>query len=67
MKIQKTLHIFYLNVDTLENRGLNFRETREFHPLNLKKLMYGNETLSTEKSSLIFNAVLQYIKEYKIF
>jgi len=50
-----------------EQRIKLFREIREFHPLNLKKLLYGDETLSTEQNSLIFNAVLQYIKESKRF
>ena len=50
-----------------EQRIKLFRQTREFHPLNLKKLLYGDETLNTEQNSLIFNAVFHFIKESKRF
>ena len=44
-----------------------FRNTRNYHPLNANKLLFGNELLKTEDNVIIFTAVQKYIIETKRF
>ena len=44
-----------------------FRATREFHPLNINKLLFGSADLTFDQNCLLFEEVQTYIKNTKRF
>ena len=44
-----------------------FRSTRNYHPLSIDKLIYGDNSLTPEDNLIIFSAVQQFIKSTKRF
>ena len=44
-----------------------FRATREFHPLNTNKLLFGSADLTFDQNCLLFEEVQTYIKNTKRF
>ena len=42
-------------------RRVLFTDTRQFHPLSVRKLLYGIDTNSVENNSSLFNFVQKYI------
>ena len=50
-----------------ESRIELFRQTRDFHPLNINKMLFGDETLTANQNIQLFNAVQQFIKTSKRF
>ena len=64
---ESSLH-FLLECERFSNqRILMFRETRPFHPLSVNYLLFGKPNLSNDENTLLFQAVLRYIKNTKRF
>ena len=55
-------HYFLKCVRYTDQRIILFRETRDFHPLSVRILLQGKETLSDEDNSRLFQYVQIYIQ-----
>ncbi|MCG7883227.1 MAG: reverse transcriptase family protein [Candidatus Thiodiazotropha endolucinida] len=60
-------HFFFKCPLYQEKRIVLFHATRQFHPLNANKLIYGNPNLSDNDNMCIFTAVQNYIKTTRRF
>ena len=65
--VENASHFFFECALHREHRLELFRQTREVHPLNISKLLFGDNNLSTEQNVNIFIAVHQFIKKTKRF
>ena len=54
-------HYFFKCVRYTDQRIIVFRDTRDFHPLSVRTLLQGKETLSDEHNSRLFQYVQIYI------
>ena len=55
---------YLLRCKKIENqRVILFNSTRNFHPLNIDILLFGNSILSYEQNMIIVNAVHEFIKQ----
>ncbi|MCG8048002.1 MAG: endonuclease/exonuclease/phosphatase family protein [Candidatus Thiodiazotropha taylori] len=55
-------HFFFRCSNFNQDRIILFQSTRNFHPLNLNKLLFGDENLSEDENISLFGAVQRYIK-----
>ena len=54
---------FFFNCPRFTTQRLNlFNSTRQFHPLNINKLLFGQDTLLPEENAFIFSEVQKFIK-----
>ena len=54
---------FFFNCPRFTTQRLNlFNSTRQFHPLNINKLLFGQDTLLPEENAFIFSEVHKFIK-----
>ena len=59
---------YFFNCRLYQNQRQSlFNETREFHPLSTRALLYGNDSLSLEGNKILFESVHKYIKNTKRF
>ena len=59
--VETAEHYFFKCEHYTEQRIRLFRDTREFHPLNVNTLLLGKETLSDNDNSRLFHSVQTYI------
>ncbi|MCG8048754.1 MAG: endonuclease/exonuclease/phosphatase family protein [Candidatus Thiodiazotropha taylori] len=55
-------HFFFVCSNFTRERIIFFQSTRTFHPLNLNKVLFGDEALSSQENGILFQAVQTYIK-----
>ena len=60
-------HYFFKCVSYINQRVILFQTTRNFHPLNLDKLLFGDPTISVEENIFLFRAVQHFIKTSNTF
>jgi hypothetical protein len=66
-EFENASHFFFSCPNYREQRLELFIQTREFHPLNINILLFGNTDLTYEQNSILFKAVQQFIKDTKRF
>ena len=65
--VENAEHYFFECNIHINQRLILFNETRQFHPLSLNILLFGNNSLSMESNTIIFNAVQKFIKNTSRF
>ncbi|MCG7879943.1 MAG: reverse transcriptase domain-containing protein [Candidatus Thiodiazotropha endolucinida] len=60
--IEDAEHFFFACSNFTRERVHFFHSTRTFHPLNLNKVLFGDDSLSAQDNGLLFKAVQTYIK-----
>ena len=60
-------HYFFRCSHFINERVALFRSTSNFNPLNVNKLLFGNENLTPEENVTIFKAVQTFIKDTRRF
>ena len=60
-------HFFFRCPEYRDQRRQLFINTRSVHPLSVKKLLFGIETLNNNQNSHLFEEVQRYIKRTKRF
>ena len=65
--VENAEHYFFLMSSLFRFQDLAFRATREFHPLNINKLLFGSADLTFDQNCLLFEEVQTYIKNIKRF
>ena len=59
---------YFLRCSNFRNERVTlFRSTRDFHPLNINILLFGDENLTTDENTTIFTAVQTFIKDTRRF
>ena len=59
---------YFLKCNKFNNQRVTlFNATREFHPLNINTLLFGNSQLIIEENLVIFKSVHEFIKQTKRF
>ena len=59
---------YFLRCSNFRNERVTlFRSSRDFHPLNINILLFGNENLTTDENTTIFTAVQTFIKDTRRF
>ena len=64
---EDTEHYLFRCPNFLNERITLFHSTREFHPLNVDTLLFGDDNLSDADNTKIFTAVQTFIKDSKRF
>lgn len=65
--VEDAEHYFFLCSKFLDERIILFHSVHNFHPLNLHKLLYGDEALSEDDNTVLFTAVQNFIKSSRRF
>ena len=65
--VENAEHYFFKCFIYSDFRIWLFRATREFHPLNINKLLFGSADLTFDQNCLLFEEVQTYIKNTKRF
>ena len=65
--VENAEHYFFKCVRFAEQRLALFRATRQFHPLNTNKLLYGVATKTDAENLNLFSAIHQFIKATERF
>ena len=59
---------YFLRCSNFRNERVTlFRSTRDFHPLNINILLFGDEHLTSDENTTIFTAVQTFIKDTRRF
>ena len=66
-EVEDAEHYFFRCSHFINERIALFRSTRNFNPLNVNKLLFGNENLTPEENVTIFKAVQTFIKDTRRF
>ena len=67
LEIENAEHVFF-RCPKYVNEGISiFRETPDYHPLNLNVVLFGDPNIPLDGNITIFKAVHNYIKRIKIF
>ena len=66
-EVEDADHYFFRWSHFINERIALFRSTRNFNPLNVNKLLFGNENLTPEENVTIFKAVQTFIKDTRRF
>ena len=56
-------HFFFKCTNFTRERIALFHATRSFHPLNLNKVLFGDEHLSFQDNKILFKGIQAYIKD----
>ena len=64
-EIENAEHSFFCCSKYANEHFRLFHETREYHPLNINLILFGDERLSLESNITLFRAVRYYIKTLK--
>ena len=62
LEIENAEHYFFRCPKYVNERVKLFHETRDFHPLNINLILFGNANISFESNTTIFKSVQNYIK-----
>ncbi len=60
--VEDAEHYFFNCPAFRQQRNRLFILTRQFHPISINTVVFGNESLSTEDNIIIFKAVQEFIK-----
>ena len=60
-------HFFFMCSNYNYDRVTLFQSTRNYHPLNINILLFGDENLTDEDNTNIFTAVQTFIKDTRRF
>ena len=66
-EIEDVEHFIFICPLYVNQRLRLFHSTREFHPLNCRKLLFGDDNLTNEQNAQIFENVFKYIKDTERF
>ena len=64
---QDAEHFFFRGSNYNYDRVILFQSTRNYHPLNINILLFGDENLTDEDTINIFTAVQFFIKDTRRF
>ena len=67
LEIENTEHFFFRCPKYVNERVKLFHETRDFHPLNINLILFGDGNISLESNTTIFRSVQNYIKHTRRF
>ena len=64
---EDTEHFFFKCTNFIREHIALFHATSNFHPLNLRKVLFGDEHLSVQDKGILFKGIQAYIKSTKRF
>ena len=67
LEIENAEHFFFRCPKYVNERVKLFHETRDFHLLNIKLILFGDANISLESNTTIFRSVQNYIKHTRRF
>ena len=67
LELENTEHYFFRYPKYVNERVKLFHETRDFHPLNINLILFGDANISLESNTTIFKSVQNYIKNTRRF
>ena len=67
LEIENAEHFFFRCPKYVNERVKLFHETRDFHPLNINLILFGDGNISLESNTTIFRSVQNYIKHTSRF
>ena len=67
LEIESAEHYFFPRPKYVNERVKLFHETRDFHPLNIYLILFGDINISLETNTTIFRSVRNYIKNTRRF